>query len=111
MPNAGNTSYVSAKHGVFGATKVAALDLAKDGIRVNAVLPGVVDTPMMQNVFDRVPEIKPLIEDSVPLWQRMANVDEIADAVVFLCSPSMTYATGMGFVIDGGLTLSSARLG
>jgi NAD(P)-dependent dehydrogenase (short-subunit alcohol dehydrogenase family) len=110
MPNAGNTSYVSAKHGVLGATKVATADLVPHGIRVNAVLPGTVNTAMMQRVFERLPDLKPLVEQSVPFGQRMASPDEIADAVVFLCSPSMTYTTGTGLLIDAGLTLNSARL-
>ncbi|KAF2689281.1 NAD(P)-binding protein [Lentithecium fluviatile CBS 122367] len=111
MPNPLNTSYFLAKYGVIGATKVAALDPALHGIRVNAVLPGTVDTPMIQRIFDKLPALRPLVEQRVPFGGRMVMHDEVAEAVTFLCGPSDTYMTGTGILIDAGLTLMTARLG
>ncbi|MGH8349162.1 MAG: glucose 1-dehydrogenase [Pseudomonas sp.] len=96
--------YVAAKHGVVGLTKSAALDYAKVGVRINAVLPGPVDTELMRNNNAKYPEMAKMIENSVPMG-RYAQVDEIADAVLFLSSDMATYITGHSLVVDGGMTV------
>jgi NAD(P)-dependent dehydrogenase (short-subunit alcohol dehydrogenase family) len=94
---AGLSPYVASKHGVIGVTKAAALEYAKAGIRVNAVCPGFVDTPMVSKFSD------PARTDVVPLG-RLATPEEVAAAVVWLCSDASRYVTGHALMIDGALT-------
>lgn len=94
--------YVGSKHGVVGLTRSAALAFAKDGIRVNAVCPGVVRTPMTEK-FDNNPQIKAVIEQMTPLG-RFAQPEEIASAVLFLSSEAASFVTGHPLVVDGGAT-------
>ena len=94
--------YVGSKHGVVGLTRSAALAFAKDGIRVNAVCPGVVRTAMTEK-FDSQPQIKAIIEQMTPLG-RFAQPEEIASAVVWLCSDGASFVTGHPLVVDGGAT-------
>lgn len=83
-----------------------ALDNAAYGIRVNCLCPSWVDTPMMQRAIAGVPELQGFIEKAVPLG-RMAETDEISDTVMFLSSPRSSYVTGIGFIIDGGTTITA----
>ncbi|WP_068076693.1 SDR family NAD(P)-dependent oxidoreductase [Novosphingobium lentum] len=92
------SAYVTAKHGVVGLTKAAALDHAADGIRVNAVGPGYVDTAMFA---DRTPEQRAEVGARHPLG-RIARPDEIAAMVTFLASPAASFATGGYYPVDGG---------
>lgn len=92
------SAYVAAKHGVVGLTKAAALDHAGDGIRVNAVGPGYVDTAMFA---DRTAEQRAEVGARHPLG-RIARPDEIAAMVVWLASPAASFATGSFYPIDGG---------
>mgnify|MGYP001398981234 CR=1 FL=1 len=94
----GAASYVSAKHGVVGLTKAAALDYAPDGIRENAVGPGFVDTPMLSN---RTPEQRAALDAAHPLG-RIATAEEIANVVAFLASPDAAFVTGAYYTADGG---------
>ena len=98
MGNAGQTNYSASKAGVIGLTKSAALELCKRGITVNAVAPGFVETPMTRELKD-----SPLIE-RIPLG-RIAQPEEIADMVVFLCSPAAAYITGEVIRVDGGMAM------
>lgn len=98
LPKAG--AYVAAKHGVIGLTKVAALDHAKDGIRVNAICPGYVETPLAHRGIERR---RDAILARVPLG-RIGTVEEIADMVVFLCSDRAGFVTGEAIAVDGGHT-------
>jgi NAD(P)-dependent dehydrogenase (short-subunit alcohol dehydrogenase family) len=93
--------YVAAKHGVIGLTKVAALEYATAGIRVNAVCPGVVDTEMIDRFTHGDPVASEQLLATEPVG-RMGTPDEIADAVIWLCSPGATFVTGVALPVDGG---------
>ncbi|KAL7944088.1 hypothetical protein V8C42DRAFT_358765 [Trichoderma barbatum] len=97
--------YTAAKHAVLGVTKSAALDNAAHGIRVNCVCPTWVETPMIQSAREGGVEIDNWVKGMVPLG-RIATAEEVADAVIFFCSPRSSYATGCGFILDGGTTLT-----
>ena len=96
-------TYHAAKHGVIGFTKSAALEYATRGIRVNAVCPGMIHTPM----FDRMiaegqgEELNAMLKSLVPMG-RMGRPEEIADAVLWLCSSAASYITGQSISVDGG---------
>ncbi|WP_165999870.1 3-hydroxybutyrate dehydrogenase [Bacillus sp. Cs-700] len=108
----GKAAYNSAKHGVIGLTKVAALEGAEDGITVNAVCPGYVDTPLVRGQLEdlaksrEVPLERVLEEVIYPLvpQKRLLTVQEIADYTMFLASDKAKGITGQGVVIDGGYT-------
>jgi NAD(P)-dependent dehydrogenase (short-subunit alcohol dehydrogenase family) len=94
-------AYVAAKHGVVGLTKTAALEYAKANIRVNAVCPGVIQTPM----FERGLQIDPRIADTMSAREpigRLGKPEEIAEAVVWLCSEAASFVTGLPMAVDGG---------
>ncbi len=95
---AGTVAYTAAKHGVEGATKAAALDYAGQGIRVNAVAPGYVDTPL---IAGRTPGAQERIVAMHPMG-RIAQPEEIAELIVFLLSPRAAFITGSVHQADGG---------
>jgi len=95
-----SSAYVAAKHGVVGLTKTAAADHAEDNIRVNAVCPGYIETPMTEETMRRRGE---RILARVPM-ARMGKAGEIAEAVVWLCSPKASFVTGVSWAVDGGYT-------
>jgi len=95
-----SSAYVAAKHGVVGLTKVAAADHAEDNIRVNAVCPGYIETPMTEETMRRRGE---RIMARVPM-ARMGTAGEIAEAVVWLCSQKASFVTGVSWAVDGGYT-------
>jgi NAD(P)-dependent dehydrogenase (short-subunit alcohol dehydrogenase family) len=101
--NGSQPAYTSGKHGVVGLTRSAALKWAKDGIRVNAVCPGVIDTPMSATAASD-PQIRAIIEQMTPM-RRMGRPEEIAAAVLWLCSEQASFITGHPLVIDGGATV------
>ena len=94
----GMSPYIASKHAVMGLTRSAALDYAKQGIRINAVNPGIIATDMMDRLADGNPEQMASI---VPMG-RLGQAEEIAATVVFLCSDAASYITGQPIVIDGG---------
>lgn len=95
-------AYVASKHGVVGLTKAAALDYATSGIRVNAVCPGVIATPMVERVTAGSPEVEAAYAAFQPLG-RMGTSEEIAESVVWLCSDAGAFVTGHAMAVDGGL--------
>ena len=94
--------YVAAQHGVIGLTKAAAVDYATKGIRVNAVAPGLVETPMTSGWL-KDPAYRQMVVGN-SLMGRPAQPNEIVGIVLFLCSPSASFATGGVYVVDGGQT-------
>ena len=98
---AGASAYVASKHGVLGLTKTAALEYAKSGIRVNAVCPGVIDTPMVQRLTDRHPSAAEVMVAGHPIG-RVGKAEEIAEAVIWLCSEAASFVTGHALSVDGG---------
>ncbi|KAI1098690.1 NAD(P)-binding protein [Jackrogersella minutella] len=102
----GMLPYTVSKHAVIGITKSAAIDAFKSQIRVNAVCPSWVDTPMNHASLERVPQLAQIIKAVSPL-QRVATTEEVVDYIVFLCSPSSSYINGTGLIIDVGATLTA----
>jgi NAD(P)-dependent dehydrogenase (short-subunit alcohol dehydrogenase family) len=100
--NPGQPAYVAAKHGVVGLARHGALRWAQAGIRVNAVCPGVIETPMTAPLVAD-PQMRAVIDGMTPMG-RMGTALEIAEAVVWLCSPAAGFVTGHAMVIDGGAT-------
>ena len=98
--SAGAAAYSASKHGVIGLTKSAALENAKSGIRINAVCPGFVETPMADRIF-RVPMVHKYVLSCHPIG-RLGKPSEIAEAVVWMCSDHASFMTGQSLVLDGG---------
>lgn len=94
--------YVASKHGVIGLTKTAALEVAESGIRVNAVCPGVIDTAMVERALGTGEQAATATRMMEPVG-RMGRPEEIASAVVWLCSDGAAFVTGESLVVDGGL--------
>lgn len=99
----GAPAYVASKHAVVGLTKTAALENAKTGIRVNAVCPGVIKTPMTDRATGKQKEIEKAFENMEPTG-RMGQPEEVAEAVMWLCSDSASFVTGQPLAVDGGWT-------
>ena len=94
-------AYVASKHGVVGLTKTAALEFAKHGIRINAVCPGVIQTPMIDRLTGKKKEAIEQYTALEPLG-RFGQPEEIANAVLWLCSDEASFVTGHGMAVDGG---------
>lgn len=110
---AGKAAYNSAKHGIIGLTKVTALETATEGITVNAICPGYIDTPLVRNQMDDLAKergvaVEQVLEDVLyPLIPQkcLLDIKDIADYALFLCSDSAKSVTGQAILIDGGYTV------
>jgi NAD(P)-dependent dehydrogenase (short-subunit alcohol dehydrogenase family) len=98
----GISAYIAAKHGVIGLSKAAAVEYANQGIRINALAPGLVNTAMTKPWFDD-PNMNAHFIANTPIG-RVSQPAEIAGMVLFLCSDFASFAVGQTFVIDGGYT-------
>lgn len=98
-------TYHAAKHGVLGFTKSAALEYAARGIRINAVCPDLIQTPMSDQMIasGQADALNAMLK-TVPMG-RVGRAEEIADAVLWLCSPAASYVTGQSLSVDGGYTM------
>ena len=103
MGIAGRGAYHASKHGVLGLTKSAALEYAARGIRINAICPGIIETPMVSEMLAREPEAMKELMREVPI-ARLGRPEEIASAVLWLCSPGASFVIGHALVVDGGYT-------
>lgn len=99
-----STAYSASKAAIIAMTRGDAIDYSPYGIRINCVSPGIIDTPMTSNV----PINKVLLKESVEKapMKRMGRPEEVADAVVFLCSPRSSFVQGANLVVDGGYSLT-----
>lgn len=96
--------YHASKHGVVGLTKSAGLEYAPQNIRVNAICPGIIETPMVSGMLESQPEAMAELMKDVPI-KRLGRAKEIADAVLWLCSPASTFVIGHALPVDGGYTV------
>lgn len=97
----GIPAYVASKHGVVGLTKTAALEYARSNIRVNAICPGVIDTPMITRFTHGEAQAARMLLNNEPVG-RMGTPEEIAEAALWLCSDKASFVTGHSLVSDGG---------
>lgn len=100
---AGLGVYSASKHAVVGLTKAAALENARKGIRVNAVCPGVIRTPMVERFINGDDKIEQSVVANEPM-KRLGLPEEIANTVLFLCSDAASFTTGQAIAVDGGWT-------
>jgi 3alpha(or 20beta)-hydroxysteroid dehydrogenase len=101
--SAGTIAYSASKWAVRGMTKVAALELAPFGIRVNSIHPGIIDTPMLLDLMITDDTARAAIGSRIPIGQ-VANADQVARLALFLASDESDHSTGAEFVVDGGIT-------
>jgi NAD(P)-dependent dehydrogenase (short-subunit alcohol dehydrogenase family) len=97
----GHPAYAASKHGVVGLTKTVAIQYGKAGIRVNAVCPGVIRTPMSEKAFTENPDLRAMSIGMAPM-DRAAEPEEVARAIVWLCTSEASFITGHALPVDGG---------
>ncbi|MGD9682102.1 MAG: SDR family oxidoreductase [Candidatus Obscuribacterales bacterium] len=100
---AGLSAYTASKHGIVGLTRAASLEYAKKNIRINAICPGPIKTPMVENVVKAAPQLEAAILALEPVG-RLGEPEEVASAVLFLSSEDASFMTGHAMVVDGGWT-------
>jgi NAD(P)-dependent dehydrogenase (short-subunit alcohol dehydrogenase family) len=103
-PQPHNAAYVAAKHGVIGLTKVASLENAPQGIRVNTVCPGAIDTPMVRGALETVGLTEEEFAPVISLFGRFGRPEEVGQASLWLCSDQSSYVTGAVLAVDAGYT-------
>jgi len=97
----GLSAYVASKHAVVGLTRAAAIEYAKAGVRVNAVCPGVIDTPMVDRLSLEMPTLREALLAMKPMG-RLGRPAEVAEAILWLCSDAASFVTGHALAVDGG---------
>jgi NAD(P)-dependent dehydrogenase (short-subunit alcohol dehydrogenase family) len=103
-PQPNNAAYVAAKHGVIGLSKVASLENAPHGIRVNTVCPGAIDTPMIRGALETAGLTEAEFAPVLSLFGRFGKPEEVAEASLWLCSDQSSYVTGAVLSVDAGFT-------
>ena len=101
-PQPHQSGYTASKHGVIGLTRSAAIDYAGDGIRINAICPGAIDTPMLRNAMQQRGRDEAEIIARLSLVGRFGRADEIANAAMWLCSDESSFTVGHALAVDGG---------
>lgn len=101
-PQPNNAAYVAAKHGVIGLTKTGSLEYAGRNIRVNAVLPGAIDTPMLRGALETTGFTEADFAPALSLFGRFGRPEEVAEASAWLCSDASSYVTGHSLAVEGG---------
>jgi NAD(P)-dependent dehydrogenase (short-subunit alcohol dehydrogenase family) len=99
----GASGYTATKHGVIGLTKTVALEYATSGIRVNSLCPGAIRTEMWEIGMKKYPHMEQFFRDAHPVG-RIGEVNEVAGAVIWMCSDEASFMTGTSMIIDGGVT-------
>ena len=101
-PQPHQSAYTASKHAVLGLTRSAAIDYARFGIRINAICPGAIDTPMLRNAIDRRGGSEADVIQRLSLVERFGTVEEIAKAALWLCSDESSFTIGHALAVDGG---------
>jgi glucose 1-dehydrogenase len=101
-PQPANSAYVAAKHGVIGLTKTGSLEYAGQGIRVNAVLPGAIDTPMLRGALETTGFAEADFAPALSLFGRFGRPEEVGEASAWLCSDAASYVTGHSLAVEAG---------
>jgi NAD(P)-dependent dehydrogenase (short-subunit alcohol dehydrogenase family) len=101
-PQPHQTAYTASKHAVLGLTRAAAIDYARHGIRINAICPGSIDTPMLRNAIDKRGGDEGDVIKRLSLIGRFGTVDEIAKAALWLCSDESSFTIGHALAVDAG---------
>ena len=101
-PQPHQSAYTASKHGVLGMTKNAAIDYAPHGIRINAICPGAIDTPMLRAAIDRRGRDPQEVAGRLSVLGRFGEPDEIAKAALWLCSDDSSFTVGHALAVDGG---------
>jgi NAD(P)-dependent dehydrogenase (short-subunit alcohol dehydrogenase family) len=99
------TIYSASKHGIVGLTKGAALEYVNDNIRINAVCPGIINTPMHNERLNTTPGLEKIMMSMIPM-RRFGKSEEVAGAVMWLCSDEAAYVTGSTILLGGGQCVS-----
>ena len=100
----GQAAYIACKHAVIGLTRTAAIDYAAKNIRINAVCPGVIRTPMAEDLMRRNPSLEQEMIRDIPAG-RLGRAEEIANAVLWLCSPQASFVDGHALLVDGAFSI------
>lgn len=100
---AGFVAYSASKSGILGLTRSAALEFASQNVRINAICPGYIETPLWQKYIDEDPSVRDTISNRQPIG-RLGTAEEVAQAVVWLCSDASSLITGVALPLDGGFT-------
>lgn len=100
----GQAAYIACKHAVIGLTRTAAIDYAAKGVRINAVCPGAIRTPMAEELIRRNPQIEAELLRDIPAG-RLGKPEEIANAVLWLCSPQASFVDGHALLVDGAFSI------